>query len=224
MAGIVRAMPSGAQRFRAASRRLVGGVLAATLAGCAGGAPPPGPGSAGVHLIRGVPFLPQEVYQCGPAALAMVLRHHGAPPEVADPEAIGAALRLPSGRGTLNLELELQARRLGFGTRAFAGTLAAARDELRRGRPLIVFQDLGPAPLVSRPHFAVLIGFDDQAREVILHSGRTPYLRTGYAAFDRTWAARRRWTLLVLPPGPAVDGAGGASPGADARPGPRRGR
>jgi ABC-type bacteriocin/lantibiotic exporter with double-glycine peptidase domain len=143
-----------------------------------------------------VPFIPQEAYQCGPAALAMVLGHLGT---AADAEAIGRALYLPSAKGTLNLELELYARRLGFRTQAFAGTLDTARTELLRGRPLIVFQDLGRPPVWSRPHFAVLVGFDDGTREVVLHSGTTAGLRVGYAEFERTWAARRHWTLLILP-------------------------
>ena len=29
------------------------------------------------HLISTVPFIPQDAYQCGPAALAMVLRYYG---------------------------------------------------------------------------------------------------------------------------------------------------
>src|SRR5262249_53983998 len=91
-------------------------------------------------------------YQCGPAALAMVLRYYGAD---ADEAAIGRALYLPSARGTLNLELELYARRQGFRARSFAGTLEWAKTELARDRPLVIFQDLGtarpPAPPLPRP-------------------------------------------------------------------------
>jgi hypothetical protein len=152
------------------------------------------------HLITTVPFIPQEAYQCGPAALAMVLRYWGAP---ADAEEIGRALYLPSARGVLNLELEFQARRRGFRAQAFEGTLDRAKAELRRGRPLIVFQDLGRGP-VSVPHFAVLLGYDDQAQVVVLHSGTTAYRLLSYSDFVRTWAVRRGWALLITPPG---DGA-----------------
>jgi hypothetical protein len=152
------------------------------------------------HLIATVPFVAQEAYQCGPAALAMVLRYWGAP---ADAEEIGRALYLPSARGVLNLELEFEARRRGFRTQAFEGTLERAQAELRRGRPVIVFQDLGRGP-VSVPHFAVLVGYDDRAEVVVLHSGTTPYHVLSYAEFRRTWEARRAWSLLVLPPGEAA--------------------
>jgi len=147
------------------------------------------------HLITTVPFIPQEAYQCGPAALAMVLRYWGAE---ADPEAIGRALYLPSAKGVLNLELEFEARRRGFRTEAFEGTLDRAKDELRRGRPIIVFQDLGRGP-VSIPHFAVLVGYDDRSEVVVLHSGTTAYHVLPYAEFLRAWTAHRAWSLLLTP-------------------------
>jgi ABC-type bacteriocin/lantibiotic exporter with double-glycine peptidase domain len=130
----------------------------------------------------------------------MVLRFWGAP---ADADEIAGALHLPSARGVLNLELEFQARRRGFRTRAFEGTLDRIKAELRRGRPLIVFQDLGRGPL-SVPHFAVLVGYDDRAEVVVLHSGTTAYHVVSYAEFLRTWAGRRGWTLLITPPGDAA--------------------
>jgi ABC-type bacteriocin/lantibiotic exporter with double-glycine peptidase domain len=152
------------------------------------------------HLITTVPFIAQEAYQCGPAALAMVLQYWGA---AADAEEIGRALYLPSARGVLNLELEFHARRRGFRTEAFEGTLERAKTELRQGRPLIVFQDLGRGP-VSVPHFAVLLGYDDRAEVVVLHSGTTAYHVLPYAEFLRTWAARRGWALLITPAGAAA--------------------
>jgi ABC-type bacteriocin/lantibiotic exporter with double-glycine peptidase domain len=152
------------------------------------------------HLIATVPFIAQEAYQCGPAALAMVLRYWGA---AADAEEIGRTLYLPSARGVLNLELEFQARRRGFRTQAFEGTLDRAKAELRRGHPLIVFQDLGRGPM-SVPHFAVLLGYDDRAEVVVLHSGTTAYRLLSYAEFLRTWAARRGWALLITPSGDAA--------------------
>jgi ABC-type bacteriocin/lantibiotic exporter with double-glycine peptidase domain len=148
------------------------------------------------HLIAGVPFIPQDEYQCGPASLAMVLQYHGA---AIGQEEIAQALYLPSVRGTLNLDLEFYARRRGFEARAFAGTLDAAKAELRRDRPLIVFQDIGRLSAV--PHFAVLLGYDDRARSVVLHSGTEAYRVVSYDEFERTWARRRNWTLLITPSG-----------------------
>jgi ABC-type bacteriocin/lantibiotic exporter with double-glycine peptidase domain len=148
------------------------------------------------HLIAGVPFVPQDDFQCGPAALAMVLLYYGA---AVSPAEIAREIYLPSVRGTLNLELEFYARRRGFATRAFEGTLDRVRDEIRGDRPLIVFQDLG-VPGYAVPHFAVLIGFDDRAGVVVLHSGPAAHRVLSYQDFTRSWARRRSFTLLVTPP------------------------
>jgi ABC-type bacteriocin/lantibiotic exporter with double-glycine peptidase domain len=177
--------------------------LVAGVAGCAGAgleAVRADVAAGHGHLVDGVPFLPQEDYQCGPASLAMVLQYYGTS---VTPDEIGRDLYLPARRGTLNLDLEFYARRRGFQTRAFEGTLAGLKAELRRGRPLIVFQDLGAGPW-SIPHFAVLLGYDDRAGAVVLHSGTTPFRVLSYAEFERTWRARRGWTLLVTPAGRAA--------------------
>jgi ABC-type bacteriocin/lantibiotic exporter with double-glycine peptidase domain len=147
------------------------------------------------HLIGTVPFIAQEAYQCGPASLAMVLQYYGAAVDAAE---ITSELYLPSVRGTLNLDLEFYARRRGFQARSFAGTLAQAKDELRRGHPLIVFQDLGMAGYPV-PHFAVLVGYDDRAEAVVLHSGTTADRVVSYPAFEQSWAKRKAWTLLITP-------------------------
>src|SRR5262249_19775734 len=137
--------------------------------------------------------------QCGPASLAMVLQYYGA---AIGPDEIARELYLPSIRGTLNIELEFFARRRGFQARSFAGTLDQAKDELRQDRPLIVFQDLG-VPLYPVPHFAVLVGYDDRAGAVVLHSGTTAYRVVSYPDFGRRGRAPRAWTPLITPPGPS---------------------
>lgn len=148
------------------------------------------------HLITTVPFIPQEAYQCGPAALAMVLQYYGAP---IGQDEIARAIYLPSVRGTLNLDLEFYARRRGFQARAFSGTLERVKAELRRDRPLIVFQDLG-LPGYPLPHYAVLLGFDDRTQTVVLHSGPAANRVVPYPEFERSWARRNAWTLVITPP------------------------
>lgn len=41
---------------------------------------------------------------------------------------------------------------------------------------------------------------DTVGKEVILHSGVTPFRRTAFRTFERTWARGGYWGLLVLPP------------------------
>lgn len=152
--------------------------------------------AAGQGRLLEVPFIRQEAYQCGPAALAMVLRYHGA---AVTAEEIAEALYLPSVRGTLTLELEFFARRRGFVTRGGAGTLAAVQAEVDHGRPVIVFQELG-TPGYPLPHYAVVVGYDTRAGVLVLHSGPRASLVVPYAEFLRSWRARGAWTLRLAPP------------------------
>ena len=194
--------PDGIVRSMSGRIQLLFSALLATTLGAAAGCASPSLDTVRAdvaaghgHLITAVPFIPQEEYQCGPASLAMVLQYYGA---AVGQDEIARELYLPSVRGALNLDLEFYARRRGFSARSFAGTLERVRDELRRGHPLIVFQDLGFA-VYPVPHFAVLVGYDDRAQAVVLHSGTTPYRLVSYAEFERTWARRRAWTLLITP-------------------------
>lgn len=147
------------------------------------------------HLISDVPFIPQEQYYCGPASLAMVLSYWG---DEVSQEQIASELYLDSIKGTLNFDLEFYARRRGFRARSFAGDLERVKGELRANHPLIVFQDLGIGPY-RVPHFAVLLGYDEVRRVVILHSGTTQYRVLPYEEFLRTWERRQRWILLITP-------------------------
>lgn len=64
---------------------LMGGALF-LFRGCGGAVPPAGktlPPDSRAHILRGVPFLPQEEDSCGPSSLAMVLRYYGADAQTA---------------------------------------------------------------------------------------------------------------------------------------------
>ena len=52
------------------------------------------------HLIATVPFIPQEAYQCGPAALAMVLRYWGAAADRRGDRAARSTCRPPAASST----------------------------------------------------------------------------------------------------------------------------
>jgi ABC-type bacteriocin/lantibiotic exporter with double-glycine peptidase domain len=186
---------------RTRALRSAGALLTLVVTGCAG------VGSESVRrdllagrsqgrYLAGVPFVPQADRYCGPASLAMVLRYWG---EAVDQEEIGAALYLPSARGTLNLDLEFYARRRGFRAEGFRGTLAQVKAEIDHGRPVIVFQDQGIGPLAF-PHFLVVIGYDDTRELVLAHSGVTENRLIPYREFLWTWGKTGNWTLRIQPP------------------------
>lgn len=175
-------------------------MLLVVAAGCAGVGPEAVrrdllAGRSQGRYLTGVPFIPQTAGYCGPASLAMVLRYWG---EAVNQEEIGAALYLPSAKGTLNLDLEFYARRRGFRAEGFRGTLAEVKAEIDQGRPVIVFQDQGIGPLAF-PHFLVVIGYDDTRELILAHSGVTENRLIPYREFLWTWGKKGNWTLRVQP-------------------------
>lgn len=192
-------------RGRAPVLALTAGLL---LAACAGpGVRPvtqdPGglPASASV---ADVPFVAQEKYYCGPAALAMALRWSGAP---VDQRTLAGQVYTPGKTGTLRQDMVTGARRQGRLAVQVAGADLPGDRALRRllaevaaGHPVIVFQNLG-LPGAAQWHFAVVTGYDLDARTVVLHSGTTRDKRRALDSFARTWARGDYWALAVLQPG-----------------------
>ncbi|HYA31796.1 MAG TPA: C39 family peptidase, partial [Thermodesulfovibrionales bacterium] len=91
-----------------------------------------------LHLVRNVPFFPQEDYQCGPASLAAVLNYQGV--SVTSDE-VARAIYSPSARGTLNIDMVLYAQSLGLRASQYKGGLDDLREQIDAGRPLIVLVD-----------------------------------------------------------------------------------
>jgi tetratricopeptide (TPR) repeat protein len=62
-----------------------------------------------------------------------------------------------------------------------------------------VLQNLGLS-WYPRWHYAVVIGYDLHAREIVLRSGTERRHVISIDRFERTWARSGHWTLAVLPP------------------------
>jgi hypothetical protein len=167
-------------------------ALPLLVAGCLGGAALP-PDAPDLRLDA-VPFHPQERWQCGPAALATVL---GASGLEVTPAALVPQVWVPGRRGTLAPELLGTTRRLGRIAYRTEGTIAALIAELEAGRPVLVFQNLGIAA-IPRWHYAVVVGVDPAAGELLLRSGTERLGRTPVALFERTWARSDRWAMVAL--------------------------
>ncbi len=145
--------------------------------------------------LDSVPFYPQKAYQCGPAALAMVLEWSGIN---ADPDALVPEVFTPSQKGSLQSALIGTARR--HSRIAYPiSSLSEMLMEVAAGHPVIVLQNLGFSwyPVW---HYAVVVGYDLSQGVVILHSGVTPRKTISLRAFENTWARSDYWGLLVLPP------------------------
>jgi hypothetical protein len=147
------------------------------------------------YRIDDVPFYPQEEYDCGPASLAMALAWSGIP---VSPQTLAPILLSPKKKGTLQISMISGTRRFG----RVAYLISEPKDllaEVAAGHPVVVFQNLG---LSWMPvwHYAVVVGYNLQDKELILHSGRTPYKQVPIRLFSKTWAASEYWGLLVLRP------------------------
>lgn len=148
-----------------------------------------------IELTR-VPFYPQEEYQCGPAALAMVLTDSGS---ATTPEALVPQVYLPGREGSLQTEMLAAARRHGRVAYRLAPRLADVLREASDGTPVIVLQNLalGFAPLW---HYAVVVGYDLPREEIILRSGTTSRAVMTLTTFEHTWARGEHWAMLALAP------------------------
>ena len=147
--------------------------------------------------LQATPFFAQTEYQCGPAALATAL---GAVGVSASPVALGEQVFLPGRGGSLQAEMLAGARRQGVVATVIPGQLVAVLRELAAGHVVVVLQNLGLsfAPLW---HYAVVVGYDLDADEVLLRSGTTRRATMPLRTFEHTWARSGFWAFVALPPG-----------------------
>jgi tetratricopeptide (TPR) repeat protein len=174
---------------------------AALIAGCAstqvGGLLGQRPGGLPAAAeLAGAPFFAQEDYQCGPAALAMALSHAG---RAATPEALVPQVYLPARKGSLQAEMLATARRYRLVAYPLAPKLEDLLREIAAGNPVVVLQNLA-LDWAPQWHYAVAVGYDLDAREIVLRSGVTHRLAMSLDTFERTWARSGHWAMLALPP------------------------
>ena len=153
-----------------------------------------GQGMPASVTIASVPFYPQQAYQCGPAALAMVLSWSQAN---VTPQELVPLLFTPARQGTMQPALISAARsqkRLAYPIEGIDALL----QEIAAGHPVIVLQNLGFG-WFPRWHYAVVIGYDFTKKTVTLHSGKEPRRVINWELFARTWKRAEHWGLVILP-------------------------
>lgn len=145
--------------------------------------------------LRDVPFFPQEAYQCGPAALATMLGQRGL---ALTPGQLKDEVFIPGREGSLQLEMVAAARRHGMLVYPLQGGLESVLEEVAAGNPVLVLQNQAFS-WWPRWHFAVVVGFDRERRELVLRSGITRRWVTDFTSFESTWKRSGRWAVLTLP-------------------------
>ena len=154
------------------------------------------PNIARQHLIAQVPFYPQQEFFCGPTTLSEVAGFYGLSKSPAD---IAPNTFTPGLEGALQIEMVAATRQLGLVAYEqkhanMSQLLSLVADNI----PVIVLQNNSIAWL-PQWHYAVVIGYDIDTAEVILHSGVTEAHRLNFATFERTWQRANHWLLAMLP-------------------------
>lgn len=199
--------PQITMRLRALRRnaRVIAGVfvLSAALYGCSSIVPQTAalrdhwpadlPAS---HEIAEVPFFPQVEYQCGPAALATVLTHAGAP---VLPDELVPQVYIPARQGSVAVEMLAAPRRYGVVPHRLQPQLVDVLREVAAGNPVVVLQNYG-SPAGAQWHYAVIVGFESRSGYLLLRSGETKELREHLTIFEYTWKDGGRWAMVALPP------------------------
>ena len=173
-------------------------VLCLVSYGC-GSAPLIHGAEDGSHIHRiyvsGVPFYPQQAYQCGPASLAAVLNYWG---KAVTPEEIATAIYSPRLKGTLSLDMWQYARAQDLEADMRNGSLEDLKGHLEQHIPVIAFLNLGYRWLPVG-HFVVVVGLDPANHKVITYSGTEQNSPISYDRFLDAWQKTKFWALVVRP-------------------------
>jgi ABC-type bacteriocin/lantibiotic exporter with double-glycine peptidase domain len=150
-----------------------------------------------------IPFVKQEKNGCGAASIAMVmqfwmLQQGRAQTPSADSSQIQRALYSDHAHGIYASGMERYLQQQGFRTFAFRGQWTDLKQQLEKGRPLIVA--LKPASSNMPLHYVVVTGLDwEQALVMVNDPAQRKLLKQDRSSFEREWSAAGKWTLLAVP-------------------------
>jgi ABC-type bacteriocin/lantibiotic exporter with double-glycine peptidase domain len=158
-------------------------------------------------VLLDVPFIAQPKNGCGAASIAMVMRYWerggGARNsegggDRADVDTIQRELYSKQAKGILASAMERYMKDAGYRTFAIRGRWADLRENLEKGRPLIV----GLAPEGPRDplHYVVVAGIDWKNNWIFVNDpAQRKLLKMSRVEFEKQWGATRDWTLLAVP-------------------------
>ena len=143
------------------------------------------------HIIKNIPFYPQETYQCGPSALAMVLNYWGMN---ITPDNIAKEIFSKSAKGTLTIDMLFYVQGKGLDADVYKGNMEDVRKKIDHDYPVIVLVDYGFSVYQSN-HFMVVIGYTEDG--VIVNSGKNQNKFIPEKDFLKIWNRTNNWTLLI---------------------------
>jgi len=154
-------------------------------------AAPQTPRANAARIIEGVPFYPQEAYQCGPASLAGVLSFYGLN---ITPAEISADIFSRHARGTLDMDMVFYAQKKGLNAAQYTGSWEDLERNVDSNHPLIVLVDEG-FWIYQKDHFMVVVGYNE--RHLVVNSGKERQTFIPRDHFLKAWERTKYWTLRI---------------------------
>jgi len=145
------------------------------------------------ETLLDVPFYPQQVYQCGPSAMASVMSYWDRP---RSPETIAAEMFSEAARGSLTLDMYIYAIENGFEAKQGGADIAEIKRLLDTGEPVIVLVDNG-FWIVRRGHYLVVVGYRDDG--FFVHNGYRKNTFISFEDFEKRWRRTGYWALIMHP-------------------------
>jgi len=150
------------------------------------------------HYIKDVPAVRQKGNLCGPAALSSVFRYYNV--NISQKE-IAKDIYLIPVHGVLNIDLENYARDKGFWTYvSYEKNLSHLKENIRNNIPaLVLTRSPSYIPFKKTYHYQVLIGYEDEEKAFIAHSGKKANSIVPYRNFIKDWEHAEYWSLVACP-------------------------
>lgn len=149
-----------------------------------------------------IPFIPQEARMCGPTVLQMLAIDLQ---QETDFQTLRKMSFNEREQGTFKSDFLSASRRIGL-----APYRVDSLNELiqlsAEGHPVVVFQNLG-LPSSPQWHYALVVGYDLDRNEVLLHSGTTAYQRMSFPRFLKAWDWGGSWAYQLARPADFPDRA-----------------
>lgn len=150
----------------------------------------------GWQLVAGVPLIRQpSEHECGPAALAMVLRRWGIPADVARVARATGGEGLSVGAGALRDE----ARRRGLQAFLIRGEVDDLVREVALNRPVLVGLVQRYTNNRAYAHYEVVVGINARSRQLLLLDPGNGMREDAMSSFSQEWEGAGRLTLVVGP-------------------------
>jgi len=150
----------------------------------------------GWQVVGGVPLIRQpSEHDCGPAALAMVLRRWGIPADV------GAVARATGGPGQSVPAgaLRDEARRQGLQAFLIRGEVDDLVREVAWDRPVLVGLIQRYTNNRAYAHYEVVVGVNARSRQLLLLDPGDGMREDAMSSFRKDWEGAVRLTLVVGP-------------------------